>query len=299
MIKKTITLVAAMMLLIALSLPAAAAANEDLSFDAVFSADTIESQTIVYNEYEVMEQLAAESSGALAKKGFTAEEITAVKNYREIFENHIEELDNLYSDEELLTFGYIDDEVLIIRDFKNLTPTLRNAYSSQLAANLTLSLTAKNALSYTNGVNKIKLNYKFDWTRVPTMKFTDKFGLSWNDANFIIDTAVHSNGIVPIKINYIGMPYTTNITAGLHGNGIMYTIPMTVGVGAASVADNAEGNLSLRYSGSQVNELAVKLDYAHAKLPGGISVSLPAGVVGFTFSPSSVVDCIWNYKIFS
>lgn len=276
----------------------AAVGGEGGMSETVIFTDQMTEYTAIYNEYEMMEALAQESPKNLMEKGYTANEIDSIKNYKTAFEEHIEELNVRYTDAELLHAGYTNEEIKIIHEFKNLSPALRNAWSSQLAANLTLNLSAKNPLSYTNGVNKITLNYKFDWTRIPMMKFTDKFGLSWSNANFIIDTSVHPNGIVPIQMNYIFVPYTSNITASLHGNGIMYNIPMSLGNGAHT-GDNAEGNLTLRYNGTKTNELAVQLDYAHAKLPTGISVSLPAGVVGFSFTPSSVTDCIWKYVIFS
>jgi hypothetical protein len=306
MLRKVLTAFVISLMLLSLVSSSVAVSNDEAKETEMISLSGKEQiYTVTYSEADIMKSLAKESSSSLSKRGYSASDIALIKNYDTLFEEHIISL-NAYTDENLLSVGYTSEQIDIIRNFENLSPALQNAYSNALAANLTLTLSAKSPLTYVNGVNKITLNYKYDWSRIPLMQFTDKLGLSWNNYNFIIDTSVHPNGIVPLKVNYRyvnGSSGTVkNVTASLHGYGIMYDISTKINGGINTTlqfADNAEGNLTLRYSGPDVDELAVKLEYAHVILPGGIGVSIGGYGAGFSYTPESRADVIWRNVIFS
>ncbi|MDR2944229.1 MAG: hypothetical protein LBU81_04000 [Methanosarcinales archaeon] len=306
-LKKVLTaFVISFMLLSLMSSSVAVLNNESKNTETISLSDKEQIYTVTYSEADIMKSLAKESSSSLAKHGYSASEIAIIKNYDTLFEEHIKFLNATCTDENLLVLGYTTEQISIIRDFENMNPTIQRSYSNDLAANLTVTLSAKSPLTYTNGVNKITLNYKYDWSRIPLMQFTDKLGLSWNRNEYVIDTSVHPNGIVPLKVKYLYVNGSSgavnNITASLHTYGILYNITTKINGGINTTmqfADNAEGNLTLRYIGPKdTGALTVKLEYAHVKLPGGLGVSIGAAGAGFSYSPESMIDLIWRYITF-
>jgi len=148
-----------------------------MSFTA-FAAENASSnvgQKIVVNEYDLAKQLANKSVKTLSQNGYSTNEIRDIKNYQDVYCEHIEKLNTL-NDEALLENGYSEDQIEIIRNFKG-----TDAEMARLGATLTLTAEPQN-FTYKNGdLTTGKITYSWEWNSVPAFKMQDMVAVSWND----------------------------------------------------------------------------------------------------------------------
>ncbi len=137
------------------------------------------SDTTVSKEYSVMKELAKESEAQLEREGFTKAEITEIKDYRQRYIEHIEKLDEL-DDEVLYDFGYSEEQIEMIRDFKGSEAEL-------YALSATLSLRVRIATfeydksqplesRYTKGT----FEFGWEWDGKPLAQSNDIVAVGWN-----------------------------------------------------------------------------------------------------------------------
>lgn len=131
------------------------------------------------NEFEAMEELAELPVAELADIGYEDQEIEQIKNYKDIYIEHVENL-NTKSDGALKAFGYSDEQIRIIRNFNGTDAELR-AVGSEVKISASGSLTYDG--DYTNG----KLYYHWSWDGVPAFKMKDEIAISWNDWECVSD----------------------------------------------------------------------------------------------------------------
>ncbi|WP_338102031.1 hypothetical protein [Methanolapillus millepedarum] len=280
-----------------------AVANEDKDANDttttfIFKENESIEYVITYNEYDTVTALAKESNLSLMRAGYSLNEIKEIKNYEEAFHNHIDYLNSTYSDEELLKLGYTSEEVKLLRSDNVLK------YSSALAANLSMyfSTVPGQGLKYQNGVNTIAVRYGFDWTRVPSMKYTDAFSIGW-DNRFGVNNSNsnHPNGRVTIPIVYVPInSFYNNVidvkTMDMLSGGSTFKINFDMKKGDIYNADRAESIVYLKYPSNieSVSQIRFSVSYAHAKAPTTFSYTIPNTGVGIDFNESILVDSIYS-----
>ena len=261
--------------------------NESLFGETIIiEIDKVAEYSFTFNEYEMLETLSKQSSKELAKYGFDKKEIESIKNYKQEFRKHIENLNSTYNDEELLLLDYTKEDIEVIRNYA----TKGGGNDSQLAANLTVYL-RNSTITYNNGVNKLQLSCDFVWKKTPMILLSDKFAVSWGSP-FIVDTNVHGNGFVPLMATYGPIHQTESIRGErVAQQGIVYDVPLSLGVQQSILR---EGNMSvtLRHNGSQINETQVSVEYVHKRSPGSIGYTLGGYGVGVSWNPAALTHWV-------
>lgn len=117
----------------------------------------------------------------LKEMGYAESEIEDIMSYKEGFKTHVLMLNKTYTDDELLSFGYTDDDIRLIRNYDG---TYRS--DAQLAANLTIRQwigSGSERFMYNSTSNKTTATVYFDftWTRIPYWTFEDKLVFVWSD----------------------------------------------------------------------------------------------------------------------
>jgi hypothetical protein len=266
-------------------------ANEPLFKETIIiEADKVAEYSVTFNEYEMLETLSKQSNKELTKYGFDKNEIESIRNYKQEFRKHIENLNSTYNDEELLLLDYTKEDIEIIRNYA----TKGGGNDSQLAANLTVYL-RNSTITYNGGINKLQLSCDFVWKKTPTVLLSDKFAVSWGSP-FIIDTNIHGNGFVPLMATY-GPVYQTESIRGerVAQQGIVYDVPLTRGV-QQSVLREGNMSLTLRYNGPQINETQVAVEYVHKRTPGSIGYTLGANGLGVSWAPTALTHWVGIIK---
>lgn len=118
--------------------------------------------------------------------------------------------------------------------------------------------------------------------------------MSWSSP-FVIDTSVHQNAYVPLKITYAPNTYVFNASPIRPRNspqGVVYSVPMELM--PHTIANKGETNITLSYKGGRQSQIQVCTEYIHAKFSGNIGISLPVGAVGISFTPRALFDWVGN-----
>lgn len=237
---------------------------------------------ITLNEYELAEQLAAQTPETLSEEGFDSDEIASIKNYKEVYREHISSLNTL-SDDALSENGYSREQISIIRSFDGSEAEMR-----RLGATLTLSATAKD-FSYDGNYSHGTLSYSWSWGSVPAFKMQDMIAASWNN------WAVTSNSS---SVNYYnvntGAYYTTkSATFSQDGNGVL-------GAGhkfSESLSDNyyyaksGTGYFKVKSDVHAKKDFYYYIAYGHSQLIASInfSVGIGGGDASISFTTGTVI----------
>lgn len=134
---------------------------------------TQESKKVKVNEYDLIEALSKETPSELTKKGYSAEEIQKIKNYKSLYKEHIIKMSKL-SDDVLKKLRYTDKQIEVIRNFSGSVDEMRRA-------SVTLQLEAfptnfKKDGNYTTG----EISFFWSMNGIPLFRMTDIVGISWN-----------------------------------------------------------------------------------------------------------------------
>lgn len=242
-----------------------------------FAEENASHSTITINEYELAERLASETPATLSEKGFDSNEIAEIKNYKEIYRNHIKNLNTL-NDDVLLSNGYTNDQISIIRSFTGSDEEMR-----RLGATLNLNASPSNFRfdgTYTRGT----LNYSWSWASIPAFKMQDMVAVSWN--NWAVTS--NSSNVKYYNVN-TGAYYTSQAaTFSQDGNGVL-------GAGhkfKVSLSDNyyyaksGSGSFTVQSDVQAKKDFYYYMEYGHSQLVTSISFSVGVGggdaSIGFT-----------------
>lgn len=176
--KKLCLLVAGIMSALSLTTPTLAVNGSTTVYNPEFdiasnSDEAIASVSITISEYEMIASLAQIPTDDLLSAGYTREEISDIKNYKQLFTKQIEELDQLET-ETLLKLGYTASQINDIRNF-----TGDEAQIARLAANVSIYASI-NYLRYDGDYTRGVLAYSWSWDGVPDFKLMDIVAISWN-----------------------------------------------------------------------------------------------------------------------
>ncbi|WP_338097740.1 hypothetical protein [Methanolapillus ohkumae] len=256
--------------------------------------------SITINEFDLISNLSKQSEETLKKNGFSDEEIKRIKNYEDEFVKHIISINETYSDEELIGFGYTKDEVKLIRNFDKLQNSAKS--SDELKANLTIYFTVLESLQYDQTKNEttVKIKYEYQWTRLPFFTFTDSFALGWNNTSIGPNTSIHNYGHSPVRIDYyLGSTLTRTDTVTSMPNGFYGTkcqFPMQSWAQPSSHAMHGTGEVSLVQSGD-CNNINFHVYYVHAKLTLSYAFSILSGGLNFNSGESGVDWASWAFNV--
>lgn len=248
----------------------------------VFAAESNEN-SITMNEYELVKQLAGESISSLQEKNFDSAEISDIKNYKNVFNKHISNLNTL-SDNALIANGYSKSQINIIRNFHGTDAELR-----RLGATLTLSASTHNFKfdgNYTTG----KLTYSWKWNSIPAFKMKDMIAASWNNWA----TTNNSSNIKYYNVNTGAYHTQSAATFSTDSNG-------TSGAGHkfnVSKSDNyyyaksGSGSFTVRSDTHAKKDFFYYIAYGHSQLSPSINFSVGIGGAdaSISFSAGTVIS---------
>lgn len=239
------------------------------------------SVTVSLNEYELAERLAMQTPATLAGEGFDSAEIANLKNYKNIYRNHIKSLNEL-SDEALQKNGYTKSQIDLIRSFTGSEAEMR-----RLGATMTLTVSTSN-FRYDGDYSVGTLKYNWTWQSVPAFKMTDMLAASWNGWA----VTANSSSIKYYKVT-TGEYYTQkSATFTQDGNG-------TSGAAhkfAVSLSDNyyyaksGSGSFTVKSDAHSKKDFYYYISYGHSQIHPTISFSVGIGggdaSIGFTSGTS-------------
>lgn len=227
------------------------------------------SQKVTLNEYELAKQLAEESVSTLNAKGYNSVEINNIKNYQDVYRNHIEEL-NMLNDSALKNNGYSQEQISIIRNF-----TGTDTEMTRLGATLTLNSVPASFKYTTGGLTTGKLTYNWYWTGIPAFKMQDMVAVSWNNW----DVVSNSSYVDYYNVNTGAYHTSQSATYSEDGNGLL-------GAGhkfRVSMSDNyyyaklGGGTFNLESDSFTKKNFFYYMEYGHSQIFANISFSVGFG----------------------
>lgn len=159
----------------------------------------INSSERVINEFTEAKRLAEMPSAKLEAMGYKSEEIAEIRSYREVFIDHVTQL-NKKTDEVLKAVGYSDEQIDIIRSF---TGTDAELVASSASVTLSASGHLEHRCEEEHHVVGT-LSYYWTWSGIPAFKGHDEIAVAWNDWE-----CVDSYGYVYYYSSSTGQEYGT------------------------------------------------------------------------------------------
>lgn len=239
--------------------------------------------SLTLNEYELAEQLAAQTPEILSENGFDSSEIASIKNYKEVYREHIAYLNTL-SNDALIKNGYTNEQISIIRSFSGSETEMR-----RLGGTLTLTATP-GTFSYDGDYSRGTLSYSWNWKNIPAFKMQDMVAASWN--NWAVTN--NTSSVKYYNVN-TGAYYTTqSATFSQDGNGVL-------GAGhkfQESLSDNyyyaksGTGSFTLKSDVHAKKDFYYYVAYGHSQIVASISfsVGIGGGDASISFSTGTVIS---------
>lgn len=235
----------------------------------------------ITNEYLAMKEMSEESNDELMAVGYSVQEVSEIRNYKDLYDEHILNLAKLDEDK-LAAFGYREEQIDVIKNFEPSTATEEDR--SLISAHCITTSTISNYTGKTATITST-----FNWDGVPSFKFTDCFVTSWN--NWQIDSKV-SSPITYVNVNDPSKTYKRNTQSwkdsdtGLTSYGIGISFPV-------SQDDNYyyadSGRCTFRVKSASIQNIETASRYGHTQIAPSISFSLPGGVA-ISFAPGIVSE---------
>ena len=245
-----------------------------LAGDAPTSSSKIQ-QTVI-NEYDALKQLSQQSDSSLEQRGFSAEEIFQIRNYREIYINHITSLQSI-PNEVLSKHEYSAAQILAIQTFNGSEEQMALAAASLDIHATTASFTYPNSEGRTTG----RLAYSWHWNGLPVAKMRDMVAASWND--WVLTDEGSSVSYFSV---HTGEPYTTESATYTNptnntwnGGGHKFNVAKSDNL---YYAKSGSGHFDVESDGVYQKDFLFYIEYGHATLSYniGFSVSVPGGAAG-------------------
>lgn len=244
------------------------------------------------SEYEVVADLAKRSNNDLVNAGYSIQEIQNIKNYKELYVEHIVKLNNL-STEILKEHGYTDSQIYDIRNF--------TGAESQIARiGATLSLNAKvNSLKYDGKYTRGTITYSWLWNGIPEFKMTDIIAFAWND--WVVETERSSVSYMDtLTGTYTSTKSANYITASPLTDGAAHSFSVSANSNY-SYAKTGNGSFSVKSDVQARKDMYIYAAYGHSQVVAStpsFSVGMSSGGLsdGFSISFSLGVSTIASDK---
>jgi ribosomal protein S8 len=160
-------IVAIFTLVLALSLGAMPASALENDVNRVYTEEGY------LNEFEYMQELATNTDSILSERGYNLREIAEIRNYEDIFCEHINELNKL-DDRTLESIGYSEIQINGIRNFSGTKDEM-----TLLSATMSLSATTVSFV-YDGNYSRGRIAYTWSWSGAPACLLADMIAVSWN-----------------------------------------------------------------------------------------------------------------------
>lgn len=228
------------------------------------------------SEYAYIKSLAKMSDSNLISAGYTEKEIADIRDYKDIFTNHIKYLDS-YNDDVLLEGGYTEEQLYYIRNFDGSEEALLTA-SASMSVSVTTSYFHFDG-DYTTG----RVAYTWEWLGYPAFKGQDAFAFSWN--NWAVTS---NNGYVYYYDWGLGTYYTslsatyTNSGCGTYGAGHKFNLLYN----GNYYGKRGGGSFWVKSTVHDECDFYYLAKYGHSTINASISVSVSGSgtSVGISFS---------------
>ena len=279
--KKIFTAIISMVLVIAMVGTYCAFANDNATKPNGFT-----NQHVSINEYEAIKQLSNKSTDDLEKSGYSSEDITKIRNYKQVFNSHILMLQEL-SEEVLTKHGYSKEQINVINNFTGSDEQMSIASASIYIYATTALFEYPNSTDRTSG----RLAYGWSWSGVPAFKLTDIVAASWNSWNLTGQSAYVSYYGVNSGTYYTsGTPtFTSPTNSYWNGGGHKIDVEINDNYYYAKLGG---GTFDVESDGLYQKDFYYYIEYGHSYIYPTISfsVSVPGGASG-SISLSSGVTC--------
>lgn len=287
----------AIALVILLGLPVKAFALDN----TIVSSDLSEYKTFS-NEYDYLLMLQNCTQEELAELGMKEED---VENLEESFYKAIEERAAL-SVEELLGFGYTQEEISILKAYSN-GARVSGSEIRSLAAVLTASIKLNNC-----GTKTATFRYEWSWDHAPFMALEDSAAMRWiaYDKNgYELDV---TKTVEEVKINYyLGdvrrATFSGTQEPNLEFNSINVQFSENILVGSdngPTTAYGKDGSIKITVKvedsvDNEINYIKVAALYGHTLIGANApSISLsPTGSISISFSGNTKIDKLGGHKV--
>ncbi|AVP54516.1 Uncharacterised protein [Clostridium tetani] len=253
------------------------------------SAKSIESiseenySVVSTNEYTLLKE--AEKNKELTRNGLNAN-----CNVDELFKEELTKRSKL-SDESLKKLGYSSSEISGLRNFKG-TPREMAAYSGGVDVGVYISNGGSS-----NGRKTAKINFSWNWNKMPIVKTTDIIGLGWTaKADNDLELKAQLKGGI-CNINYYnanggGYLYTRQ-SAIIEDDGFCnasFKIPMYTNQGINPFAKSGNGYWTVQTDRTPINRIAAVVKYGHNTLTITPSISISSNPLGFSFNTTTLIS---------
>lgn len=245
---------------------------------------SVDEQTETVNEYLKLKELNKKSDSSLRTIGYSTQDITKIREYKDLFIENIESLNEL-TDDVLLELGYDNEQVNIIRNFDG-------SEEQMVRASATCSVTRSKGSFYYDSTNKatnLVVNFSFKWTGAPVFRGTDIMAVSNGEKMYF-----HSNSYLNVSyapLNSSGVSSSKKISATLDGSGntgASFKFKV-LGNNGLTYAKSGSGKVYLHRSNANITQVGVGVKYGHSTVSLSPSVSFPAGVsIGFNSTTQSI-----------
>lgn len=245
---------------------------------------SVDEQTETVNEYLKLKELNKKSDSSLSTIGYSTQDITKIREYKDLFIENIESLNEL-TDDTLLELGYDNEQVNIIRNFEG-------SEEQMVRASATCSVTRTKGSFYYDSTNKatnLVVNFSFKWSGAPIFRGTDIMAVSNGEKMYF-----HSNSYLNVSyapLNSSGVSSSKKILATLDGSGntgASFKFKV-LGNNGLTYAKSGSGKVYLHRSNFNITQVGVGVKYGHSTVSLSPSVSFPAGVsIGFNSTTQSI-----------
>jgi len=239
-----------------------------------FAQDSsISEENVEINEFQWAKEMSLISEDELRNDGFTDLEIESIKNYKEVFDKHLNEI-ALLPEKQLKYLGYDEKQVTLFKEYSGAEEEM-----AILSASCSVSLEVDN-FTYDGSKTKARLTSEFEWNGIPAFKMTDILALSWNN---YVQTGKY--GQVTYRYIYGGQPDYMETASYLAPSGGM----TSYGGGYSFNVSDAD-NYYYTQSGYAIfvieklgeNHLEAHTEYGHQKLITSLSFSVSGADISFT-----------------
>lgn len=245
-------------------------------------------QRVSTNEYEAVKKLAEKPISDLEKEGFTSEEIAQLKDYKQVFNDHVLMLQKL-SNEVLKKHGYNQMQIDVIRNFSGTEEQRAITSASATVIGNIASITYPTS----SGRTSVFFAYSWYWTGIPAIRKTDVLGVGWNSWAITNNVAYASYyGIDTGSYYTSGYPTFTSPTTGSWTGG---GHKIEVGLSDYYYAKSGYGQFYLQSDGLYQKDFYYRIEYRHNTVT--LSLNFSVGFTGLSpslsFAPGMILE---DYK---
>lgn len=242
-----------------------------------------EENKVVINEYELLKELSSKSESTLSEKGYSSKEIQKLKNFHQIYVDHLNELKKL-DDSTLKKLGYTPKQIIVLRDFDE-----SEEQAISLAADLRIYSSTAN-FNYDGNYSRGRLVYNWYWTGVPSFKLQDAVAVSWNNWAVESNTSYVSYYTVNTGDFYTNKNATFTTEGHTYeGAGHKFNVSMS---DHYYYAQRGGGTFDVRSDSHIEKDFAYYIAYGHQMILPSITFSLTpgGGAASLSFNNGTVIQ---------